>query len=101
MSRDYSPLANGGDFDDVFMEEVALGDVANLIDPDQGRIGTPSNLWPIDRSWMVFTDWDLWGTKVSGPRALIDSLRAAPDLECVEWHSPDEGRRGSHPPRCP
>ena len=27
---------------------------------------TPSNWRPLDRSWFVYTDWDLWGTKFSG-----------------------------------
>lgn len=88
----YSPLAIGGNFDDTWMEEVNLGEVVSLVDPARGRIGTPSNLWPIDRSWMMFTDWDLWGTKVSGPRKLVDALDSAPDLECIAWHRPGDGQ---------
>lgn len=73
------------------MEEVDLGDVANLVDRAQGRIGTPSNLWPLDRSWMMFTDWDLWGTKVSGPRELMDAIQSAPGLECIDWRRTGDG----------
>ena len=72
---------SGGNFDDVWMEEVDLGDVASLVDRAQGRIGTPSNLWSLDRAWMKFTDWDLWGTKVSGQRQLIDAIQSARGLE--------------------
>jgi hypothetical protein len=46
---------------------------------------SPTNLWPTDRSWFVWTDCDLMGTKVSGARSLIDRLRAHPELETVLW----------------
>lgn len=81
----YCPLANGADFDNPYVVEARLGDVAALVDPGAGRHGTPSNFWPVDRSWMVFTDWDLWGTKVSGSTALIEALRSAPAVECIDW----------------
>ena len=35
---------------------------------------TPSNIWPADRSWFVYTDYDLWATRISGSQALIDAL---------------------------
>ncbi|WP_018654847.1 hypothetical protein [Actinomadura flavalba] len=43
----------------------------------------PSNLWARDRSWVVYCDWDLWGTKVVGPSALIQDLLADPELEAL------------------
>lgn len=43
----------------------------------------PANIWPQDRSWFVYTDTDLWGTKVSGPPELIAALEADPELETV------------------
>lgn len=64
--------------------------VEELIDRTEGRIGTPSNIWPMDRSWFVYTDWDLWGTKVSGSQSLIDDLISDPDLETIAW-SPRDG----------
>lgn len=48
------------------------------------RQGGPSNLWPEDRSWFIYTDYDLWATKVSGPRALIHSLRVDSLLEIAQ-----------------
>ncbi len=42
---------------------------------------SPSNLWPADRSWMIYTDWDLWGTKVTGPPELLARLEADEFLE--------------------
>lgn len=47
---------------------------------------TPTNLWPQDRSWMVFTGADQMATKVSGPTELIDALEADTDLETLRWH---------------
>jgi hypothetical protein len=65
------------------------GPVARLRDfVDGGEwAGTPSNFWAPDRSWMVYSDWDLWATKVSGSAELIQSLRADPDLETSSWPS--------------
>jgi hypothetical protein len=45
--------------------------------------GSPSNIWPADRSWLVYTDWDLWGTKVSGPPKLLSMIEASDFLETV------------------
>ncbi|MGB2757584.1 MAG: hypothetical protein WBD02_07980 [Acidimicrobiia bacterium] len=83
----YSPLANGYDFDDVWMEEVLLGEVEQLVDTVGQSTITPSNLWPIDGAWMLYTDSDLWATKVSGPQELINMLRSNPELECIDWPS--------------
>jgi hypothetical protein len=55
-----------------------LHETAVEIDPQ-----TPTNLWPADHSWFVWTDHDLMGTKVSGSRDLIDVLRNDPVLEAV------------------
>jgi hypothetical protein len=65
-----------------------VSEIERLVDPSEWRIGTPSNFWAVDRSWFVYTDWDLWGTKVSGPRSLIDRLVAEPVLETVIWPTP-------------
>ncbi|MFX4270757.1 hypothetical protein ACQBAR_09085 [Propionibacteriaceae bacterium Y1685] len=54
-----------------------------------GRAGvydaSPSNIWPVDRSWFVLTDWDLMGTKISGSAELISRLEAEPGLETTRW----------------
>lgn len=62
-----------------------VDDLLTLVDSDHHRPGTPSNIWPGDRSWPVFTDSDLWGTKVSGSDELIAEIRADERLETVEW----------------
>lgn len=81
----YSPLANGMRFEEAWMRQVAIRDIPLLVDPSEGRVGTPSNWWALDSTWMVFTDWDLWATKVSGSGALIAALEADPRLECIRW----------------
>ena len=67
------------------MDEVELARIATLVQPALGRIGTPSNWWAVNKTWMVFTDWDLWATKISGPVDLIESIRLNPELECIDW----------------
>lgn len=51
--------------------------------PDQRAV--PNNIWPHDRSWFVYTDYDLPGTKVSGPDQLIASVAADGALETVHF----------------
>lgn len=46
---------------------------------------TPEFWWPEDRAWVVWTDWDLLGSKVFGSRELIEELRRHPDLETLDW----------------
>jgi hypothetical protein len=63
--------------------ETTIDDLLTLYD-DERIIGSPSNLWPLDRRWFVWTDYDLWGTKVSGDAALIESCLRDAYLEAVE-----------------
>lgn len=46
---------------------------------------TPSNWWPHDLSWMVYSDGDLCATQVSGSSTLIASIRADGELETLNW----------------
>jgi hypothetical protein len=59
-----------------------IAEVRTLV--DRLGLGSPSALWPEDRSWFVYTDWDLEFTVAGGPRNLINALAGAPDLECIE-----------------
>jgi hypothetical protein len=59
-----------------------LGDAAALYD-HPAMESCPSDLWAEDRSWVVYCDWDLWGTKVVGPSSLIESVLADPELEAL------------------
>jgi hypothetical protein len=80
----YSPVG-ANEYDEIVLFEGPLSALSTLVDPSQGRYSTPNNIWAKDRSWFVFTDVDLWATKVSGPESLIDRLRADPDLEALDW----------------
>jgi len=82
----YGPLACGR-WDDRWFAEFELANVDSLIDPADGRVGTPSNWWPVDQTWMLYTDWDLWATKVSGTAELIDAIVNDEALETIEWPS--------------
>ncbi|GAA1621263.1 hypothetical protein ACFQY4_24345 [Catellatospora bangladeshensis] len=59
-----------------------LGHAAELYDHELGS-GSPANLWPVDRSWVTWSDWDLWGTKISGPAGLVERVLADPELEAL------------------
>ncbi|MCX4546598.1 hypothetical protein [Streptomyces sp. NBC_01565] len=83
----YNPLITQ-DFENRHVRSGRLGDAHALFDnPD--ILYTPSNLWAADRSWVVFTDYDLWGTKVCGARPLVEALLADTELEAVRlpWTS--------------
>lgn len=43
---------------------------------------SPQNWWSEDRSWVVYTDWDLTTTTVCGPDVLIERLVSDEFLEC-------------------
>ena len=63
-----------------FLLRGRLENAADLIDqPD--RVGSLQSLWPTDRSWFVFTDYDLWASRVSGTTELINDLVAEDVLE--------------------
>jgi hypothetical protein len=55
-----------------------------LPDRPEVRDGTPTVIWPEDRSWVVHTDWDSCHTVVAGSRGCIDALRMSETLETVE-----------------
>lgn len=48
---------------------------------------TPSNFWPANRSWFVYTDYDLCATRVSGSPELIHALMQTEDLDTVRCGS--------------
>ncbi|MQY02481.1 hypothetical protein [Actinomadura macrotermitis] len=83
----YCPLVTA-DWDDNTVLSGRLMDAPELYDHPE-MSSCPSNLWAADRSWVVYCDWDLWGTKVVGPVALIEAMLADPGLECLRlpWTS--------------
>ncbi|MFF5448624.1 hypothetical protein [Streptomyces sp. NPDC012888] len=71
-----------GDIHDHHVITGRLGDAPALYDVP-GMEATASNLWPADRSWVTYTDWDLWGTKVAGPPTLVRALVGDAEIEAV------------------
>ncbi|NYV74657.1 hypothetical protein, partial [Streptomyces sp. UH6] len=79
----YSPLTLGAtDFDNLHVREGRLGDAGILYDHSEADF-SPSNLWAADRSWVLCTDYDLWGTKVAGRPALVGALLNDSGIEAV------------------
>jgi hypothetical protein len=76
----YSPFTtNSHDMHTVYRCE--LGDLLHLYDDQDG---SPGNFWPEDRTWLVYTDQDLWASKVSGSRELIEQVKTDGELETIE-----------------
>lgn len=76
-------MAAAGEFDEPVLYRGGLGELSGLYD-DEELPGSPSNIWPDNKSWFVYTDWDLWGTKISGSPELINRLTADLKLETVK-----------------
>ncbi|MFF9645346.1 hypothetical protein [Kitasatospora aureofaciens] len=79
----YNPLMLAtSDFDNLHVRAGRLGEAAILYDNPEASF-SPSNLWAVDRSWVLCTDYDLWATKVAGPARLIEELLNDPEIEAV------------------
>lgn len=76
-----SPLASS-DFDNHTVFRCELQELREIYD-NEGLAGSPNNVWPDDRTWLTYTDEDLWATKVSGSRQLIERLIADDEVETV------------------
>lgn len=59
-----------------------LGDAPSLYD-HAFSTGSPANFWSSDHSWVTWSDWDLWGTKVNGPPALVSAILDDRQLEAI------------------
>lgn len=82
----FCPLAAKDDFDHPHVWRGPLHAVPDLLEDNGGPYGsTPTNLWPADRSWFLWTDWDLEGTKVSGAHEVVAAVRADAVLETIDW----------------
>lgn len=73
------------DFDHPTLLAGPISTIGDLLVGEDAYQATPSNIWPADRSWFVWTDWDLWATKVSGPGTIIEAIGRHPDLETITW----------------
>jgi hypothetical protein len=75
------------DFDHL-VEQTPLGAHASVETLIAEAGNTPSNLWPADRSWLLWTDYDLWATDVHGSATVIAAIEADPELETLRWTVP-------------
>lgn len=73
--NDYSPVVRRG--------PLANADARIYPPVEDGFL--PNNIWAPDLSWITWTDYDLSGTVVAGPKELVDAVRAHPDLETCQW----------------
>ncbi len=46
-----------------------------------GYFSSPQNVWPDDRSWVLYTDSNAWATLISGSTDLIEDILHCPDLK--------------------
>jgi hypothetical protein len=46
---------------------------------------TPDNIWPADRSWLLWTHHDLWGTRLIGSPEVVAAVETDPELETVDF----------------
>jgi hypothetical protein len=58
-----------------------LRDLPSLVRAQRDMQLTPNNIWPPDRCWLVYTDYDLHATRVSGSPELIDAVCGHRDLD--------------------
>jgi hypothetical protein len=69
------------DFDNHTVFECEFRELFGLYDSEGD--GAPNNIWPDDRAWFTYTDYDLWATKVSGSQDLIARILEDDELEGV------------------
>jgi hypothetical protein len=77
----YSPLAGRLGEEPMTLE----GPLSEVVSTSLKQRFTPNNIWPDDRSWFVFTDADLWATKVSGSLELTKDLVQTGELETIAY----------------
>ena len=65
-----------------------LRDLPSLVGSQQGTPLTPNNMLPADHSWLIYTEYDLRATQVSGSVELIDALREHGHLDTVRCGQP-------------
>ena len=81
----FAPLATvDSDFDTPLVVRRRLRELADLYEWERVD-GSPSNIWPDDKSWFVYTDWDLTATKVSGSRELVAAIERDDALETISY----------------
>jgi hypothetical protein len=66
-------------------EGVVQGSLRDLADAMVAKTASwPTAIWPLDEGWFVGSDVDLDFTLIGGPRALVDAVLGASELEAFE-----------------
>lgn len=89
----YYGMVPANEYESLTVLEGTLSAIGGLTGNEDSFWGlSPSNWWPADRSWFVWTDYDLTATRVSGSRELIETVRSHPQLETLDWQWPEGSR---------
>jgi hypothetical protein len=78
----FSPLLT--DLETLVVVEATVSELPSIYDYAEVK-GSPSNIWPEDRSWLVYSDADLSGTRVSGSAELVRRIVADDELETTSY----------------
>jgi hypothetical protein len=85
MMGAFSPLAWAGPFGTNPAVTFDLPTMLTSMLGTGNQEFTPEFWWPVDRAWVVWTDYDLMGSKVFGSKPLIDALRSDPKIKTLDW----------------
>lgn len=78
-------IGDGGDGRYIFSFDL-LNMIKDLLNDSDGYESfTPELWWPQDRSWLIWNDYDLMGTKIFGKSSLIQQIRASKNIETLDW----------------
>ena len=77
-------FGNLGQDDDQALFRARLSELLAFYDDESETSVGPTNIWPDDRSWFIYSDYDLWGTKISGSDDLIGRLLIDSEIEAAE-----------------
>lgn len=82
----FSPIANIFEAESMRMFSFDLATMLPSMLATGQQEFSPELWWPEDRAWLLWTDYDLMGTRVFGSKDLIDDLHASADIETLNWH---------------
>ncbi|WP_045730421.1 hypothetical protein [Pseudarthrobacter chlorophenolicus] len=95
----FSPITNIFEAESIRVFSFNLATMLPSMLATGGQEFSPELWWPEDRTWVLWTDYDLMGTRVFGSKDLIDALRESADVETLDWHR--VRLRAPAPPRPP
>jgi len=65
--------------------KLRLGSVEEIAEVAVDRKRSPNNWWPVDRSWLVWSDYDLQTSAVFGADHLINQIAAQTTIETMPY----------------